>query len=330
LVSIELPRFISGLCRDLEEVRPHGPQSACHKAVNRRSFLQSLFVAGVRIPLRGSSLIVVPLGDDVFQLSGAGANILLLSNDDGVLLVNGGLPEHSAGIMKLISERFPSHPLRVLFNTDWHWENTGLNETATRAGASIVAHVNTKLWLDTQFFSRWQNRAYKPRPKEALPTKTFYTTGNMTFGNEEIVYGHLGQAHTDGDIYVHFKRRNILSAGDVVTVGSYPILDYSTGGWIGGIVNATRTLLNIADAGTRIVPGSGPLQSKTQLQTQYDMLSTVRDRVVKLMKQGMGGQEIIDAAPTKDFDERWGNPELFLGNIYPGLWGHVRELGGVI
>ena len=55
----------------------------------------------------------------------------------------------------------------------------------------------------------------------------------MTFGKEEIQYGHLGQAHTDGDIYVFFPGPNILVTGDLFTVGSYPILDWSTGGWIG-------------------------------------------------------------------------------------------------
>jgi hypothetical protein len=60
------------------------------------------------------------------------------------------------------------------------------------------------------------------------------------------------------------------------------------------------------------------------------MLATLKDRLVKLMKQGMGPKEMIAAAPTKDFDEKWGNPDLFIELAYRGLWAHVRELGGIV
>jgi hypothetical protein len=33
------------------------------------------------------------------------------------------------------------------------------------------------------------------------------------------------------------------------------------------------------------------------------------------------------AAPTKEFDAKWGDPTQFISNVYPGLWNHVRELG---
>jgi hypothetical protein len=51
---------------------------------------------------------------------------------------------------------------------------------------------------------------------------------------------------------------------------------------------------------------------------------------VKLMKQGMGPEDMIAAAPTKEFDEKWGDPRLLIASAYRGLWGHARELGGVI
>ena len=33
---------------------------------------------------------------------------------------------------------------------------------------------------------------------------------------------------------------------------------------------------------------------------------------------------------TKDFDAQWGDPAQFLSNAYRGLWGHVREVGGIV
>jgi hypothetical protein len=118
--------------------------------------------------------------------------------------------------------------------------------------------------------------------------------------------------------------------GDVFSAGSYPILDYSTGGWIGGLTDATRTLVGLADAQTRIVPGVGPVQTKAELEAQLEMLGTMRTRFIEMMRKGMSAKDMLAAAPTKEFDAKWGNPTLFITNAYPGLWGHVREIGGIV
>ena len=44
----------------------------------------------------------------------------------------------------------------------------------------------------------------------------------------------------------------------------------------------------------------------------------------------MSARDMIAARPTKEFDQRWGTPDLFIANAYTGLWGHVRELGGIV
>jgi cyclase len=122
----------------------------------------------------------------------------------------------------------------------------------------------------------------------------------------------------------------VLAAGCVMSVGSYPILDYSTGGWIGGMVDATRSLLELCNAQTRIVPGVGPVQTRADLNAQHEMLSTLRERLVGLMKKGYGIDDWVKDPPTREFDARWGDPKQFLINAYHGLWGHVRELGGIV
>jgi glyoxylase-like metal-dependent hydrolase (beta-lactamase superfamily II) len=180
----------------------------------------------------------------------------------------------------------------------------------------------------------WQNnKVYPPRAREALPTETFLnheSPRKMSFGNEEIRYGHLFQAHTDGDIYVYFPGPNILMAGDVVSVGSYPILDYSTHGWIGGMANASLALLQLVNNDTKIIPGTGPIQTRADLQTQSDMLSAVRTRLAAMMRLGYGAKDMLAAEPTKEFDAKWGDPTQFITSCYPGLWGHARELGQII
>jgi cyclase len=301
---------------------------------SRRNFMKTM--AGSAIGLSafrnafGQSLTATKLADNFTLVSGAGSNVLVLSTPDGVLMVDGGMAEHSAELLKLISGQSDPPRVQVLFDTHWHLDHTGSNESAAAAGAKIVAHENTKLWMGAEIISMWEKRTYKPRPKEARPNNTFYTTGKMTFGKQEIQYGYLGQAHTDGDIYIFFPGPNILMTGDVFSVGSYPILDYTTGGWIGGLSDASKTLVGLTDPQTRVIPGKGPIQTRADLQAQADMCATMRTRFVEMMRKGMSAKDMLAAAPTKEFDAKWGDPRLFITNAYPGLWGHVREIGGIV
>ena len=49
-----------------------------------------------------------------------------------------------------------------------------------------------------------------------------------------------------------------------------------------------------------------------------------------MMKQGKGADEISAAGPTKEFDQKWGDPKTLLSVVYRGMWSHVRELGGIV
>jgi glyoxylase-like metal-dependent hydrolase (beta-lactamase superfamily II) len=276
-------------------------------------------------------LEVNKLTDTFLQITGAGGNVLAVLGPDSVLLVNGGSAERSQELLQLLAEKSGGKPVKVLFNTCWHPIHTGSNEALGKAGAKIIAHENTKLWLGTEIDVGWQKRTYEPHPKQSLPNQTFYTgVQKMMFGQEPVEYGYMMQAHTDGDIYVYFPGPNILAAGDVVSSGSYPIVDYSTGGWLGGMLDGQKALLKVTNADTRIVPGSGTLLTHMDLEAENQMLGTLKNQIVKLMKQGLGPKEIIAAAPTKDFDAKWGSPDLFIELAYRGLWGHVRELGGIV
>lgn len=298
----------------------------------RREFLGTLAFAfaarkAVAVP---AQIAATKLTDNLTLITGAGGNIVVLSQPDGLLLVNGSLPESSSELGRFLTDQFKGLPVKAVFNTDWHLEHTGSNDMFKKAGAKIYAHENTKLWIGNDFYSEWDKHTYKPRPAEALPTDTFYTSGKMTFGKEPIQYGYMPQAHTDGDIYVFFPAQNLLVAGDIVSVGQYPILDYVTGGWIGGMQTALTDLLKVAKEDTRIVPGSGPVVSRADLQVESEMMNTMRDRLVNLMRQGMGPSDMIAAQPAKEFDSKWGKPDLFIRNAYRGMWGHVRELGKIV
>jgi len=272
-------------------------------------------------------LAVVPLGNGLSVVTGGGGNVTVFQSPEGVLLVDGGSPERSADVLKLIEAHTGASRIHTLFNTHWHWDQTGSNRTLGQAGTRIIAHENTKLWLGTEVSCKWQDRVYKPLPKVARPNQTFYTTGLLTFGGEHIDYGYLPQAHTDGDLYVFFRHANVLVVGDVVSVGSYPIIDYSTNGWIGGLLDATKTLVGLADSTTRIVPGTGPVQTRSDVAVERDMLATMKLRLSQLLAQGMSAPDMLAAAPSREFDAHWGDPTLFISNAFPGMTQRARELG---
>jgi cyclase len=304
------------------------------KSSDRRDFIRmcTAGAVGLCIPfsLRGNaSLQALKLSDNLVLISGAGANVMVVVGPEGLALVDGGLPEHSTELLSLVAEQGQANPVKVLFNTNWHLEHTGSNESLGKAGAKIVAHANTRKWLKTRAFVEVQNRTYNPRPPEAIPTETFYTSAKMTFGQVPIEYGHLPFGTSDGDIYVFFPESNVMIVSDVLTVGRYPFMDYSTGGWIGGMVEATSVLLKMVDAKTRIVPGFGPVQTKQDLQAQRDMVGAVGNRVLDMLQQGKGYSEIVAAAPTKEFDARWGQPDQFVTMTYKGLMRNLHDVGVV-
>jgi glyoxylase-like metal-dependent hydrolase (beta-lactamase superfamily II) len=291
----------------------------------RREFLRTVS-GGVALGLCRAALgQSTKLGDRVTLITGAGNNIVVLAGDGGNLLVDCGDAVHAPDVLRLAGN------IRTVFNTHWHLESTGGNEAMASAGAKLVSHVNTKLWMTQEIIHDWEKKTFPPRAKQALPSETFYTTGKTTFGGEPVEYGLMPMAHTDGDIYVYFAQSNVLAVGDVVQPGRLPVLDFATGGWIGGMQDAHRTVLRVANDATKIVPAVGPVMSKADVQASLDVLTKVRDQLVKLMKQGMGPMDMIGAKVMKEFEGQLsGDPDAFLFTAYRGLWGHVRELGGIV
>jgi cyclase len=267
------------------------------------------------------------LGGDLVLYGGAGGNVIGLRGEDGLLLVDGGLAQHSKALLRAVEARQGKGPVRYLINTHWHVDHTGSNEAFGAAGAKIVAHENTKLWMGQEINCAWEGRTYPPRPARALPTETFfYDSRQLSFGGALLEYGHLPQAHTDGDIYAHFPALNVLAAGDVVTAGRYPVADYSTNGWLGGMIDALKTLLAKCDEQTRIVPGSGAMRTRADLQAQHDMCLAVLRRISDSYYKGQTWAEFLASKPTAEFDAQWGNPDIFLATAYKGAWYHITEI----
>jgi len=264
----------------------------------------------------------VRLTDDLFVISLPGeTNVVAHTSPSGVLLVDGGSAKASGALMKAVAGLPGAGPVHTLVNTHWHPEQTGLNEQLGQAGKTIVAHENTRLWLSTDVTWSWNGQRFKRLSKVAQPNKTFYTTGKFDSGT---TYGYIPDAaHTDGDMYVYFPKQNVLAVGDVMSGAGWPLVDWQTGGWIGGIAGAMQRLQTLVNSETRIVPGRGPVLGLADLKAQADMYGTIYTRLAALLNKGRGPSEAVDARPTKEFDDRMGNPDEFVRRSFESLWAYL-------
>src|ERR1700678_4163287 len=281
------------MCRDESRHGTHECVRHREGPVNRRDLLKSAVAAlGMRIFAR-------PLTDTVAVLDGGGANVVAFSTDDGLVLVDSGAPKSFAAPSKV----------QAIFNTHYHLDQTGNNETYAGQGAKIIAHERTRQWMSTDYWVPAEDRYEKARPKAARPTEVFETTGSLKMGGEQIDYGYLPLAHTSGDIYVFFTTSNVLAVGDIASPERDPALDYFTGAWIGGRVDAMDVLLKLANEQTKIVPAYGPVMTRAEFKGEAD-----------------SPKDMLEEGVLKGLARTWKDPYKFLYDAAKGLWAHHDKL----
>ena len=102
-------------------------------------------------------------------------------------------------------------------------------------------------------------------------------------------------------------------------------VDLDAGGSIQGVIAAADLALSLADESTRIIPGHGPLAMEEDLRDYRSFLVEASSNIQALMDQGMSLEQIIEARPTREWDETlgevWITPPQFHTFIYNSLEG---------
>jgi glyoxylase-like metal-dependent hydrolase (beta-lactamase superfamily II) len=302
---------------------------------SRREFLEAMIGAAVgasiSFPAFGQPtpepIKATKLTERIVVLTGDGGNVGLVIADDGLLMIDGGYADRALELQKSIGE-VDSHPVRILFNTHWHGDHVGSNELLGKAGVKIIAHQNTKYWLSQKVKMEAFNTTVEPLKREGLPTQVFTEGGKIAFGKEKIEYKWFPNAHTDNDTYFFFPAANVLHTGDLFFDGAYPVVDYSTGGWIGGMAAALEKLMKVGDAKTQIIPGHGPLATKDDMKAASEVVHTISGRLEQFSKKGASVDDVVKANPVADFEGKWGqgflNGERFLRTAYPSIAKHAE------
>lgn len=236
---------------------------------------------------------VTEVAEGLYVLEGVGGftggNIALSVGDDGVVMIDDGVPKVT-DIMQETIKRITGQPVDFLINTHFHWDHTGNNAVMARDGAKIFAHDNARKRL-----------RLKPgqSDKAALPVFTFSKEMHFYLNGHETNIIHVANAHTDGDVLVWFKSLNVIHTGDVFVNGMFPYIDLKNGGTITGMIAAHQTILDLADAQTKIIPGHGQLTDISKLQATILMLEDSKKRVAALIARNKTIDEVVQLNPLQ-------------------------------
>jgi glyoxylase-like metal-dependent hydrolase (beta-lactamase superfamily II) len=251
--------------------------------------------------------------------SGAGCNVVALPGPDGALLVDGGSAANAAALLKAVSGALKTSRVNTLINTHWHPEQVGANEAVGQAGGLIISHEVTKLYLGRDSRSQLYPGVIKALPPVARPTRTTYNTGQVQFAGEAVDYRYLPAAHTNGDLFVHFPKHNVIAAGGPVSAVRWPVMDYLNGAFMHGFVRAYDILAEIVKPDTIIVPADGPTLTGAELLRQRDMYWALFRQMFANFNKGYGPKDVIEARPLKAFEAQYGDPAVFLDAAYRSI-----------
>src|SRR6202167_839813 len=258
-------------------------------------------LASMRAKFNAVPMETQKLADHITMFDGPGGAVTVLNGPDGKFVVDTFVAPAWPRLKEAL-DGLGNASLKYVINTHWHFDHTDNNAHLPAAGATVLAHENTKKDMsephDLPVLYRAPDGAlpglhFDPPPAEALRQQTFAASYKVQANGETLMLYHVAPAHTDSDIYVHFQNANVISMGDLCFNGMYPYIDPGTGGSIDGMIAAADKILSVADNHTKIVAGHGPLGNKADLTKSRDMLITSRDRVQKLKSEGKSALEAV-------------------------------------
>lgn len=225
----------------------------------------------------------IPLGNNIYMLTGAGGNMALVVADGGNSLIDSQYAEMADKIKSKVAELTGQKPLSTLINTHVHGDHVGGN-AALAGNIRIIAHssVRERLLQDSSFAA------------SGLPNTTFSQQLNLTLSGNTLRLEYMPPSHTDGDIVVWFDDADIIHMGDLLFEGRFPFIDTSKGGSVKGYIANTRNLLSRLSATTKVIPGHGNLTDKAGVERSLQMMEATLAIVQGYKAAGMTEQQAVE------------------------------------
>jgi glyoxylase-like metal-dependent hydrolase (beta-lactamase superfamily II) len=251
-------------------------------------------------------------------------NVAAQIGDQGVLLVDSGTEVAAEAILAEVRRLAGDKPIRYVVNTHSHRDHTGGNVKIAGAGKSIIsgnfaaqaapgAADAAKILAHEQTQMRMQAEGADGVPAAGWPTDTFFVAKDAFYFNGEAVeLLHQPDAHTSGDVIVHFRKSDVIAAGDVYINTTFPVINRDHGGSYEGIVSALNRIIDIAvprdkaEGGTYVIPGHGRLADEADVVDYRDMVTIVRDRIRDAISRKMTLEQVKAARLVRDYEGRFG------------------------
>lgn len=265
------------------------------------------------------------LTDSAYMLQGEGGNIGVFVGTDGVIVVDSQFPKLHADIKKTIKEIAAGKPVHFLVNTHFHYDHTDGNANFKTDGAHIIAHENTRKLLKQGALIEAFGKEMAPAAPNALPVITFEDALTLHQNDAPIMLVHVPAAHTNSDVIVLDKARNIIHAGDTFFSGMYPFIDVSNGGTVDGYIAAQEKIVALADDATKIIPGHGPLADKKMLHTHVKMLRAFSDIVKGAIAEDKSLEDTLALKQIKAFGADYGQGFLDTKTFTTILYNHLKK-----
>jgi glyoxylase-like metal-dependent hydrolase (beta-lactamase superfamily II) len=178
----------------------------------------------------------VEVGDRVYVLTYPvfKVNSVLIDGDEWALLIDTLSTERQAAELAEATRKVTSRPLQLL-NTHFHYDHTFGNATLATGRTPIWAHPTCAQELGErgEHWKRyWQQEIGEEDEALALeigetallpPNRSIVHEHELDLGGRQVLLGHYGRGHTEGDLVVRVD--DLLIAGDLVEEGDPPAFE---------------------------------------------------------------------------------------------------------
>ena len=267
-----------------------------------------------------SPVTLEQVAENLHVIFGDGGNVAVSTGERGVLIVDDQFPQMIDKIEQAVAD-LGGGVIDFAVNTHWHFDHADGNPVLGGQGTWLVSQAaSRRMMVSDHLVDLAVTAIVQPAyPPEGLPVITFDDTMQFHFNGEKIELVHFGPAHTTGDAAVIFRGSNAVHMGDVFNNSGYPFIDVHNGGDLDGMIKFCKKVLAMIDEQTRVIPGHGPIVGKDVLKAYIEMLSTTRGRISRMIDAGMSLSQVVEAQPTSDFDERYGDPAIYVNRAYASL-----------
>jgi len=214
---------------------------------------RSAAVVAVGVLLAGRAPVVVQgqpalraqslgISENLYLLSGSGGNALMMTADEGTVLVDTGAAA-SAEQLEEIATTISDRPITTIIYTHAHPDHIG-GGSAISGTPQIVGHPATRLAMERQGLAG-----------QKLPSTLVPDVLTILDGPDRMDIRYVGVGHTAGDLIVVFPGKRTAYLGDLFPGKTLPVVDRAAGGSYVALPDTLDRALAEVKGVTRVVPG---------------------------------------------------------------------------